>query len=226
MKSSSSRNFIYRIMRFDHAVEVLKENGTLHFSHPSSWEDPYETRVKHEYDHAIFAQCWSKAAASDAMWRIYSPNMLGVRLRTTKTDLESVMQTYTKSNKGFKRRLKDVIYRAPGRYRSETGLLEVMMDHEEFRSPRTAADLLCIKRAAFNHEKEVRAILYNENAERNQTGKIEPIKVPVDGKKLISSIMFDPRTPDVLCEAMKHYLVNVVGFKGEIDKSKLYTVEQ
>lgn len=80
MAKISENKYLYRIMRFDHAVQVLK--GALYFSHPSQWEDPYETHVKHSYDHAIFAQCWTTASMSDAMWRIYSPNFLGVRLRT------------------------------------------------------------------------------------------------------------------------------------------------
>lgn len=215
--------YLYRIVRFDHAVEVLK--GSLHFSHPSSWDDPYETHIKHEYDHAIFAQCWSKASVSDAMWRIYSPNMLGVRLRTTRSSLTAAMQAYTQKNAGFKRRLADVEYFSPTKYRNKVDGLDSIMQLIA-STPSVAADMLCLKRNAFRHENEVRAILYDENAKRGDGGRVKPIKVEVDGHALINSIMFDPRAPIELCNAMKHYLRDKLQFKGEIKKSKLYTVRK
>ncbi|EIU7189495.1 DUF2971 domain-containing protein [Pseudomonas aeruginosa] len=216
------KGFLYRIVRFDHAVEVLK--GNLHFSHPSSWDDPYETHIKHEFDHAIFGQCWTKSSVSDAMWRIYSPNMLGVRLRTTREKLESAMQSYTKNNPGFKRRLRDVEYLRPIKYRDKVAGIEQQMQLI-VSSPSLAADMLCLKRDAFKHENEVRAILYNGNAERIESARISPIKVGVNGRELIQQIVFDPRAPDELCNAMKHYLKEIVNFKGEVKKSKLYTVK-
>lgn len=220
---SSIPGYLYRIVKFEHAVEVLK--GSLHFSHPSSWEDPYETHIKHEYDHAIFAQCWSRVSVSDAMWRIYSPNMLGVRLRTTREALISAMRSYTQNNAGFKRRLADVVYLSPSKFRKEVSDLEGIMQVEDFSNPSTAADILCVKRRAFNFENEVRAILYNPDAERKEGAKVKPIKVTVDGHSLIDSVMFDPRAPIELCEAMTNYFRDVLQFKGEVGRSKLYTLK-
>lgn len=224
---ATSPDYLYRILRFDYAVEAL--NGTLHFSHPSTWEDPYETRVKHEYDHALFAQCWSKEWSSDAMWRIYSPDKLGVRLRTTRTALLAAMEEYAENNQEFSPRLRDVTYLPPSSYKKRIEDLEAIMAAEIFCNSSTAADILCIKRNAFIHENEVRAIFHHKKAERPVAGKsvkIEPIKIKVGNLKLINGVMFDPRTPDVLCDAMKLYLVKELKFKGKIEKSKLYTVPQ
>jgi hypothetical protein len=215
--------YLYRIMRFDHAVQVLK--GSLYFSHPSQWEDPYETHIRHEYDHAIFAQCWTTASMSDAMWRIYSPNFLGVRLRTTQEKLVQVMQAYTASNPSFKRRLEDVRYYSQTKYKKEVAQIEAFMADGDFRSPSLAADLLCIKRSAFTHENEVRAILFNSNAEREDNNPKKGITVSVEGLSLIDSVLFDPRAPDELCHAMRHYLKDVLKFPGTVRKSKLYTVK-
>ncbi|WP_243434063.1 DUF2971 domain-containing protein [Pseudomonas sp. 43(2021)] len=219
----SDNKYLYRIMRFDHAVQVLK--GTLFFSHPSQWEDPYETHVKHSYDHAIFAQCWTTASMSDAMWRIYSPNFLGVRLRTRVGKLTQAMQAYTANNKGFKRRLEKVKYLSQADYKKETVQLESLMSDSDFTSPSLGADLLCIKRSAFEHESEVRAILFNSNAERKEGGVLKGITVDFDGIDLIDSILFDPRAPDEICHAMRHYLKEVLKFPGAVRKSKLYTVK-
>ncbi|MFO3723809.1 DUF2971 domain-containing protein [Pseudomonas sp. HLMP] len=223
MVKISENKYLYRIMRFDHAVQVLK--GTLFFSHPSQWEDPYETHVKHSYDHAIFAQCWTTASMSDAMWRIYSPNFLGVRLRTRVGKLTQAMQAYTANNKGFKRRLEKVRYLGQADYKKETVQLESLMTDSDFSSPSLGADLLCIKRSAFEHESEVRAILFNSNAERKEGGVLKGIAVDFDGIDLIDSILFDPRAPDEICHAMRHYLKEVLKFPGAVRKSKLYTVK-
>ena len=78
---------LYRILSFDRLVEIF-QNRELFLSHPSNWEDPYETVLDHKHSSSFFAQCWCKHGVSDAMWRIYSPNQLAVRIRTTKERLE------------------------------------------------------------------------------------------------------------------------------------------
>ena len=45
------------------------------------------------------------------------------------------------------------------------------------------------------------------------------------GDGLIDSVLFDPRAPDELCDAMQHYLKEVLKFPGKVRKSKLYTVK-
>ncbi|ARH19248.1 TPA: DUF2971 domain-containing protein [Pseudomonas aeruginosa] len=221
--TKNNLGYLYRIVRFDRAVEILK--GDLHFSHPSSWDDPYETHVKHEYDHAVFGQCWTKSSVSDAMWRIYSPNMLGVRLRTRRETLLVALRGYAKANPGFKCRVADVEYLSPVKYRDRVdgidGIMQLIASE-----PSLAADILCLKRSAFKHENEVRAILYNGNAERIENPRISPVKVSVNGHELIQQIVFDPRAPDELCNAMEYYLKKVLKFKGEVKKSKLYTVKK
>lgn len=213
---------LYRILRFDHAVKIL--NGSLFFSHPSAWDDPYETHIKHNFEHAIFAQCWSKASMSEAMWRIYSPNMLGVRVRTTVSKLEAAMTVFTKNNKGYKRRLSVVEYLPPLKYKSEAKKIGSVLEDKELASASLGADLLCLKRSAYIHEREVRAIIFDGNS--TQGSMARGIDVPVDGHKLIESILIDPRAPDELCNAMVHYLKDVLNFSGEVRKSKLYTVSK
>lgn len=209
-------------MKFDHAVAALR--GKLYFAHPSRWEDPYETHIEHSYDHAVFAQCWSTASHSDAMWRIYSPDYLSVRLRTTEQKLADAMRVHTSRSVGFKRRLKEVSYLKPAAYKREVAEIEAVMADSDFASPSLAADLLCIKRWAFKHEQEVRAILYNSMAVREEHQRVTGVEVPVDGFDLIETVMFDPRVPEEICKAMMHYIKDVIKFPGAVGKSQLYTV--
>ena len=83
---AKERGYLYRIMDFHRVVQMF-EGEKFHFSHPSTWDDPYEKFIKHHLSHALFAQCWSRAYSSDAMWRIYSPHGLGVRISTTEEKL-------------------------------------------------------------------------------------------------------------------------------------------
>ncbi|MTV37372.1 DUF2971 domain-containing protein [Duganella radicis] len=210
MKESKSGS-LYRIVRFHHAVEIL--NGSLHFSHPSKWDDPYETRVKHSRGYAMFAQCWGKKSMSDAMWRIYSPDHLGVRIKTTRDKLKSVLTNFVRENKGHKRRLADVKYEKTPAVRKKTR--EIVEGLNAGWQPTLAADLLFHKREAFDHEQEVRALLYCPDIDKSQ--KDVGLKVPVDGHHLIDSIYLDPRAPEPLAEALSNYFKGVLnrpGFEG------------
>jgi hypothetical protein len=92
---------IYRIIGKDRLMELFqKEKNTL--VHPSKWDDPYENfilkskvRMKSgevkafDLHENVYGQCWSRHKASDAMWRIYSPNKDGIRIKTTISKLLS-----------------------------------------------------------------------------------------------------------------------------------------
>lgn len=215
--TESQRKNLYRIVKFHHAVDIL--NGTLHFSHPSKWDDPYETRVKHSREYMMFAQCWGKKSMSDAMWRIYSPDHLGVRIKTTREKLDGVLKTFVKKNKGFKRRLKDVTYEKTPAVRKKTG--EIVAALNEGWNSSLAADLLFHKREAFSHEEEVRALIFCPTISEMQ--KNLGLKVDVDGQNFIESIYLDPRAPRPLVEALTNYLKGNLKFSGPVKISELYT---
>jgi hypothetical protein len=214
---SDSVHTLYRIVKFHHAVEIL--TGTLHFSHPSKWDDPYEMRVKDSRNYALFAQCWGKKSMSDAMWRVYSPDHLGVRIKTSRTKLESAMQAFTRANHGYLRRLKDVEYSTTKTVAKRTE--GIVCELNERWNPSAAADLLFHKRSAFEHEAEVRAVIFCPA--RDETRIDSGLKVEINGHDFVESILFDPRAPDTLVDALKYYLKSKLGYDGHIGKSKLYT---
>lgn len=218
--NSNKDDHLYRIIKFHHVVEILK--GQLHFSNPSVWDDPYEARVRHPEQHAMFAQCWSRKSMSDAMWRIYSPDHLGVRIRTTRTKLKKTIKSFAKSNENLKFRVADVEYKKTStvveRTEAVVEALRTAFDISKF------ADLLFVKRSAFSHEEEVRAVMYCPNP--TNTFKNTSIKIPVNGFDLIESIFLDPRAPQELIEALKFYLSEKMDFPiNRIYKSSLYTLD-
>jgi len=214
MEKKDSEN-LYRILPFDRAVEILK--GSLYFSHPSTWDDPFETIVDHDKAHAMFAQCWCMNGVSDAMWRIYSPNNLGVRIRTTRTKLREAMNSA--GAKGYKKRIKEVEYTTSASLKDRAK--EIAAHLQKKFDPSKAADLFFMKRSAFEHEQEVRALLYCEDAPVDEPKRGWSIKI--DGHALIQSILLDPRVPSHFGGAMKLYLRRTIGFKGPVQTSVLYT---
>lgn len=215
METSNKEN-LYRILPFDRAVEILQ--GSLYFSHPSTWEDPFESIVDHEKAHAMFAQCWCLNGVSDAMWRIYSPNNLSVRIRTTKTKLNAAMSKVARSA-GYKKRVQEVQYQTTAAVKTQAQTIAKELQNKF--DPKKAADLFFMKRSAFEHEREVRALLYCEDAPADQPAKGWPLKV--NGHELVESILLDPRVPEHFGAAMTLYLKQKIKFEGSVQKSALYT---
>ena len=101
--------YLYRITSFDRVVQMLESNE-IYFAHPSSWEDPYETRLVHRQSQFVYGLCWCKIGVSDAMWRVYSPNNIGVRIRTTRERLRAALQDRQSKQPDFRWQLQDVRY--------------------------------------------------------------------------------------------------------------------
>jgi hypothetical protein len=213
-EASRERGYLYRVMDFHRVVQIFRK-GELHFAHPNTWDDPYEKFIKHPRSHALFAQCWTRAYASDAMWRIYSPHGLGVRISTSEARLNAFGQEFAKKHK-YTWRSDEVQYYTLPSFRNKAQ--ELAADLNENFSMERAADALYMKRDAFSHEDEWRATLYCPDQSETKSG----IKVPVDAHELIRNILLDPRAPGELVDAFTVYFRKELGFKGLVKRSELY----
>lgn len=211
-----SDSSLYRILGFDRLVQLFESNQ-LYFSHPSTWEDPCEKLIEHRLSPNIFAQCWCKNGVSDAMWRIYSPNQLGVRIRTTKQKLREQLNAASTTG-GIRFRIQGVKYKPESMLNNE---IEAIADElaESFRLS-FAFDSLFMKRLAFKHEAEVRVAVYKQGIDLDETQL--GIGVPIDPFALIESVLIDPRAPDAYVRAYKHFLKEKLGFPGRVGQSALY----
>lgn len=211
-------NLIYRIMDFPRVVEIFKKNK-IYFAHPSSWDDPYETRLRHPKTHQIFASCWCQSGISDAMWRIYSPHGLGVRISLYKNSLEQSIKSWIKEERnGYRWRGREIRYLPQKELIEEIDLIRNDLK-KEYTVPR-AVDALYLKRQAFSHENEWRGLLFCPAEKRERKG----IFIPIDPHKMIRNILIDPRSPDALADAFKHYFKDVLGYSGTVTKSVLYKI--
>jgi hypothetical protein len=165
----------------------------------------------------MFAQCWCRKGVSDAMWRIYSQDKLGVRIRTTESKLKSALVALaSQKDLGFKI--------APVRYVNE--IVHVVRDQRSLLEAARkltfarASSHLFLKRPAFEHEAETRVLVFDPKQPIDGTAK--GLKVELDTRRLIDSVLVDPRAPEEFVAAYRHYLRDVLKFPGSVKKSQLY----
>ncbi|UPG94559.1 DUF2971 domain-containing protein [Luteibacter aegosomatissinici] len=206
--------YLYRILSFEHIVDIF-ESESLYFASPRSWDDPYESYLSADETGAVFAQCWSKRAVSDAMWRIYSNDRRGLRIRTSRSKLKLSLKT-AREETGISWLVQDVTYEKS--YLVRKRLAEIREEIRLEPSARRAADSLLTKRDAFDHEYEVRAIV-RDKANHEEKGFL---RVAVRPHELIENIYFDPRVDRFYERVCTHYLRSKLKYKGAISRSSLY----
>lgn len=240
LSQADLRKPIYRVFNVQRLIEICSSRKNT-LVRPQKWDDPFENFILTRAVAAkqrmypditvgatFYGQCWTNLEESDAMWRIYSPDKNGVKVKTTIGKLlNSLIKATNGAGECF---VGKVSYLEDGALRGKLEDKSWLLD-EAARS-RGRANTLLFKRSEFSHEHEVR-LLYlaphiNPNDVQPDGGlfsyRIEPLR-------LFDSIQFDPRISDELFGVYKHYLETKVQFKKSINKSKLYqlpnlTVEQ
>jgi hypothetical protein len=221
---------IYRVLSLERLQELFV-TGENTFVKPSKWEDTFENFilkskvrlrtgdiVEYNYFDRMYGQCWTLHKASDAMWRIYSSDKQGLRIRTT---IRKLIDSLT----GAHSSLVDV--------RCAVGKVEYLRQDELMAVANKTFDdsgiatedifrSLLLKRKAFIHEKEVRA-LYMELDDDSFSDRAL-YKYEVDPQNFVSQIMIDPRRSYAEFKDIEREIRKTTGFKGEIKRSLLYTL--
>lgn len=222
----SQRTYIYRIITQERLFELFDRRRNVLVS-PSKWEDPFENlilnaRVKSGqgasgsfgFREDLYGQCWTLGKASDAMWRIYSPNATGIRMRTTIGKLVRSLSVQVGEWAHQQCFIGKVQYLTLGRLRSFGQAFA-----RNSMSAEAIAGTLLVKRQAFEHEKEVRLVYFEKDRIRHPEGLFE---YKLDPHQFIDQLMLDPRSPADGYEALKCTIIRRTGFEGEIKRSTLY----
>ena len=225
----SRESFIYRITSLPHLFALFEKKQNI-LVKPKKWEDPFENFILRSkvrlktgeladlaFHDQLYGQCWTLQSASDAMWRIYSPNGDAVRLRTTVRKLaESLSQTCGKWGhvEAFIGRVKYLPNKQLIHYANS-----VFRGGAEGLSSRLFAKTLLVKRPAFRHEREVRLVFFPHDI-ASASDDLYPY--PVDPHALIDQIMIDPRIPQHMASALRDKIRTKTLFSGPIKRSLLY----
>ena len=217
---------VYRIMSVNRLLQCLEERS-LALVPPKRWDDPFENYLlsasvrlsstgevgeMHEMREKVYGQCWTQHRETDAMWRIYSSDTNGAKVRTTPRKLLEALK-HTNSRFG------DVTcFIGKVQYKSQKDLVTSLKGIDLFNANGAGiAKSLLLKRREFSHEREVR-LIYTEGR-----GAIHA--VPIDPSDMFDEIVFDPRMDPHLYAAYKA-AVSAKNFRGRVAQSVLYKPPQ
>ena len=208
---------IYRIFSQSRFEEMLFHKK-LALVRPALWDDPYENFI-HQLSVVVDGRTvgldpirqsyWSLNPESDAMWRIYAPppEKKGIRVTTTVQKLANVLHNRTKQM-GMPQHSPHKCFVGKVSYLDFSEMMPLMLNSNarmEIISDTTGrmqATTLLIKRPAFAHEQEVRAI-YNNVGEPDKDTFPDVIPFDIDPDEFIEQICFDPRMLNVFNEEKK-----------------------
>ena len=234
LESKDLTREIYRVFDIQRLLEICTLN-TNTLVKPEKWDDPFENfilkvAIKERGDttsyiavkDGFFGQCWSLSKESDAMWRIYSPNQSGVKVKTSIGKLLHSLSTAPENKE--KREKKGECFIGKVSYRDDEELRENLQDKAwldaELADTKSQATSLLFKRHEFAHEEEVRLLYFPK--QYSPDSKI--FRYTVKPRSLFDEIQFDPRISNELFKVYRHYLKRVIGFRKPVTKSKLYQV--
>jgi hypothetical protein len=225
---------LYRIYALNRFEELLA-TGHDALVNPTKWDDPFENfflEATEVVDSSTggtislknlaadwYGQCWSTQAESDAMWRIYSPdpNKPGVKVKTTVRKLFDNLKTVSSTAPYLQFFVGRVDYKTEAEIGDLMGKL-TFLDVSSGGQGDKFADLLCIKREAFQHEHEVRLLFQDLDP---KCGADKLFKYKLDANIVFEEVVLDPRLKAPEAEALKSKLLSA-GCPPSIRHSTLY----
>lgn len=223
---------IYRIFSKQRFLDILAsgKNGLVN---PSKWEDPFENfflnslvvgprgeRI-HMQNLATdwYGQCWTYNEDTDAMWRIYSPCKDGVKVRTTVRKLFSSFYDDGDRFAELKFFCGNVSYYTETEITAFMG--RVTFQDVAFGGQATKfAELLCVKREAFSHEREIRLLFQDMDPKRGAGGVVQ---FDFDTNAICGEVVLDPRLSDGDAATLEGE-IRAAGCALPISQSPLYRV--
>ncbi|MBN3059397.1 DUF2971 domain-containing protein [Pectobacterium versatile] len=224
---------IYRIFSFEYFEKLMTEKQLV-LVQPSMWDDPYENFfLKTEVDfgngdiaslenlnRTWYGQCWTENEDTDAMWRIYSHNKTGVRVKTT---VRKLFLSIFDSSDNFSS-LKYFVGKVE--YKDKKEIINFMqrVTFSEMISGgqnNKFAELLCIKRTEFSHENEIRVLVDDIGNIKGENGLY---KIDINPTELFDEVCLDPRLSN---EDVATFTTNIkkMGVTTKIIQSELYKLD-
>lgn len=221
---------IYRFIPVEYFQDMLLSN-TLKISQTKDWDDTYENFLSkveyyaggnlvsyHGFKNDFYGQCWTVKKESDALWRIYSHDKKGVRIKTT---VQKLMKAVVYGNELFPRTSRaNIIGKVNYMTQKE---IEKWVHSLKTVSLGDMRNSLFMKRMEFEHEDEVRLIIHKLTSEEDDAKGIEHqfVDIKFNPLETIDEVTFDPRLSEEVFKRNRHILKKL-GFTKRINQSKLY----
>lgn len=225
------------IKKFDHFVDMLRNQRSF-FARPSTaWDDPYDAvfiRSKiifddgeiggHGYRDDYYCQCWcKKKGESDAMWRIYSNEGESIMIKTMLQRLYDSFWDDRGESEYLHKFIGQVIY-VPEQELEDSDYFVKAIQNPILPdgTGRNIAKAILVKHDAYKHEEEIRLIYadYKKTATVID-GKGVNLPLQISFNELVHEIVINPRAKDPFIEKVKAELSDA-GYKGKLTVSNLY----
>lgn len=230
---------IYRIFPFNRLLEVFQERK-LTLVKPKLWDDPFENFILNStgrfsdgrefqiaFRESFYGQCWSMAKENDGMWRIYSPEKNGVKVKTTLRKLFYPLfqlggQYYLPNGELYNH----FSFAGKVEYANTNKLISMLKDEERMNYKifdqfgRGQASTFFFKRTAFKHEREIR-IMFNSQQNNYQ----DIFKFDIEPNTLFDEVIFDPRMTETDYLDCRRKILNY-GYLNPMFQSGLYKIHK
>jgi hypothetical protein len=222
---------IYRFMPFLRLIELMTAKK-LTLLRTDLWDDPWENYIvqarftigsattRFRFNRRIFGSCWTRKSVSDALWRIYSPDKLAIRIASTPGLLGAALDA------GLPKRLRSSWFVGRVQYLPQSEIAkkaaDIAYEIARDRSGAGAARSVLFKRRSFAHEDEVRVLVIDPYT----SGRQRLLSIEIDPNAVVKSVMIDSRTPKEIAEMYATYLKRSLGFPHRIAKSTLYDLPE
>lgn len=215
---------IYRIMPINRFLQML-EDKKLTLVKPKKWDDPFENAllncdietpdgeiVSFSAKDSVYGQCWTFHRETDAMWRIYSHNKDGIRVRTTPRKLLTALRKAEPKHHNVKCFIGKVSYLSKSKLLDKLQSINLLNPNGS-----GIAESLLYKRTAFEHENEVRLIYSGDD----DASVSDIFQFEIEPNNLFDRLLFDPRMDENLRIAYE-LAIEQYGCTIDIMRSGLY----
>ena len=231
-------NPIYRVFSKRWLISALEKKSNS-LVKPHLWDDPFENFIfrssaitTDDIDvdfgnirNNFFGQCWTfSTEETDALWRIYSPNKDGFRVKTT---IRKIFDAFYDPKHKW---AMIAFYIGRIDYQPESVIKEYFETRENLRSHifdssgNGQVETLLIKRMEFKHENELR-LIFSTHPNWYDTNQ-NSYEFPIDINLHFEEILADPRMDDSDSSNYSNSVkeIRALGYTNPIEKSKLYQI--
>lgn len=229
---------IYKIIPLKYLLSWFKIQK-VRFDQISKWDDIYELFLfKQNYysqvngqnlpvdmdavSHSIYGQSWSLRKECDALWRIYSPDYMSVKIHTTTNKLISEMQNNVFPNHS-------IAYLGKVKYFSLQGLHNQIVHYvnNNVLLEENIASSLFDKRKILSYEKEFRIVIVQATQSQSGNNKVSLpiypfIQIPMNLEKIIDEVIFDYRLDNCTFSSLQNCIKKMLP-NAKVSKSSLGT---
>jgi len=229
---------IYRVFSKKWLIDALtkKKNALVK---PSMWKDPFENFIFRSTAYTnngvaigfdsirenFYGQCWTfNQEETDALWRIYSPDKDGFRVKTT---IRKMFDSFYDLSHVF---ALVSFFVGKIKYETEANIKKYFEDPNNLKkyifdsAGNGHAETLLIKRMEFKHENELRFVFLADKSWYDTN--LDSYEFPIDINYHFEEILADPRMDEISSTFFSDSMEEIkeLGYTNSIEKSTLYQI--